>query len=106
MQSFRRSRQKRFLIIGSIFFLPIIFIITTQVPTIIFTTIFFLLLFLSFLYLGRFFLNQTRLSFLLSCAMILWLFLRALQLRHWLYPLLILAIIISIELYFQKNSHL
>lgn len=64
---------------------------------------FFLLLFSALFYLLRFALNHTRRALLLSTGITMLLLLRALGLRHWLYPLLISALLISIEVYAQKK---
>lgn len=103
-QLHRRPRKKSLLIIGLVLLLALILYIIFVPPAGIFHLIvFFLVLFASCFYLADYGFNSWRRALLVSGGVTLAMLLRALELRHWLYLVLIVAIIISIELYFRKK---
>ena len=100
-----QPRKKGLLLIGvllSILLLGLIIFFSPNSPVLI--GIFFILLFFSLFYLLCFALNNTKLSLLISVGLIIILLLRFFHLRHWLYPLLTIAIVVSI-LITQSNKN-
>lgn len=65
--------------------------------------IFFLLVFFSGLFLSQFVLKKFRLSVLLSTGLTIFLLLRLLDLRQPIYPALLFACLLSLELYYRKR---
>lgn len=100
----KRPRKIWTLILGIISLLMSVALIVTIPPTGILPQFgFFILLFGTLYGLVGYILNHTRRAFLISGALTLYLFLRSLGLTHWIYPLLILAIYITIEFYRRKH---
>lgn len=106
MMLFRpRFRRRIHIIIGLIFYAALISIVITQPPTNGFIImLFFVCLFMGTLFALRFVLNRRRSAILISSGLSLFLLLRLWELRHILYPLLIFAICLTIELYFRNNK--
>ena len=99
-----RPRKKSLLAIGLILLLGLILYTIFIPPAGILTLIIFFLIFLAgIFYLAAFGFNNLRKALLTSGGITLMMIFRALELRHWIYPVLILAIIISLELYFRKR---
>lgn len=99
-----RQRKKSHLVLGIIFILALLIVVVFFPPEeFLIKFLFFLLLFAALFYLLRFALNPTRRALLISAGITLLLLLRALGLRHWLYPLLIVALILSVEIYARRE---
>jgi len=99
-----RPRKKSLLAIGLILLLVLILFVIFIPPTgMLALIIFFLIFFSGIFYLATFGFNNLRRALLTSGGVTFILILRVAELRHWLYPVLILAIIVSLELYFRKR---
>ena len=66
-------------------------------------TIFFVLFFFTVYGFASYILDHTRRAFLLSAGLTLYLFLRLLGLTHWIYLVLLVAILVFVELYARKR---
>ncbi len=102
-----QPRKKSFLLIS----LALMCLLTEEIilipPQGILAFVFFFLIFFgAFYYLLRFIFNNFRPALLVSIGLTLFVGLRFLGLHHWLYPLLIGAIIVTIEVYFQRKLNL
>ena len=105
MPKFRpKLRKKSHLIIGTIGLTFLIgFMIAFPPQGILLMIAFFSLFLTTLFYLLRYALNQSRTSLFLSTGITLLFILRAYNLRHWLYPLLIFALVLTLEVYMRKN---
>ena len=81
-------------------------ILITQTPpdNFIILVIFFILFTVDLFYLLVFILNHRRRAAFIALGITFVFILRALDLKHWLYPLLITALILSTELYIHNQS--
>lgn len=99
-----RHRKKSHLVLG-LLLTTILFGVVILLPPegILVKGLFFLLFFSALFYLLRFAFKHSRRALLISIGITLLLLLRALGLRHWLYPLLIVALILSVEIYARRE---
>ncbi len=104
MRLHTHPRKKSLLLIGLVLLVSLLLFIFLTPPSGMFSfMIFFFLFFVGLFYVCVFGFNSKRQAMLFSGGVTLIMLLRALELRHWIYPLLILAIIISLELNFRKK---
>lgn len=101
-----RPRKKTTLIIGMLLLGVLAAFMVLLPPTQLWTLIIFFVLFtLAIFFICAFTFNQVFRALLISIGLTVYMILRSLELRHWLYPLLIIAIIVSIEVYrISQNS--
>ncbi len=100
-----KPRKKSSLIIGIMGLLILCSLILLIPPRNIFIIgFFFCVLLVSLFYLLSSLFNQRRRALLISSGITFYLILRALDLRHWLYFILIMAIVISLEMYAHNQS--
>jgi len=98
-------RKRTTLFIGLALLLGLVLYILAVPPTgIIRMGIFFLLILAASFYVFSFLFNERRLALLMSGGVILILILRALELRSWLYPFLIIALVFAVELFVRKSQ--
>ncbi len=100
----RLKRNRRYLIIGiSGLVILAIFINKFAPVTLPIIVTFLLIFFFSVLALAYYLLNNVRRSILISLGLALWLALRATGLRDSIYPALLVACLISLELLYRKR---
>ncbi len=99
-----RQRKKSFLFLGLALLAVLIGEIILLPPQGILPFVFFfLLLFGGLFYLLSFIFNHSRPALIISIGLTFYIGLRFLGLHHWLYPLLIGAIIIAVEFYQRQK---
>ena len=100
----RQKRKLGWLILGLTGLASLAFWVYFFSPDKLLTLIvFYLLVGLSSFFLVLFILNHRRRAVLISCGLVLFLFMRQLELRQPIYLLLILATLVSLELYAWKK---
>jgi hypothetical protein len=101
----QKPRKKTFLIISLIsLFFNFIFINVFPPTNFFLILIFFILIGFFIFYLLLFIFKSPRRSLLITLGIILIFILRAIDLKHWLYPSLIIAINTIIEIYFYNKD--
>lgn len=105
MHAIRRQRKISWMIIGLVLLGILIAYIFFVPPKNIFSISGFLLFFMiSLFYLLLFTLNHPRQALLISIAVTAYLIVRMFDLTHWLYPILLIAIVATLELYFHTQK--
>lgn len=99
-----RPRKKWTLILGCVSLLFLTgFVITVSPDRLLARLAFFIFLFSTGFGFAAYIFNHTRRALILSFALTLYMFLRLLGLTHWLYPVLLTAILIASEIYSRKK---
>lgn len=94
----QRKRKLSTLIIGILFFLLlIVFIFFVSPETYIANIAFYCMLIVSVGYIGTFITNRVHEAFILSFTLAALLWIRSLGYRHWIYSVIIIALVLAIE---------
>lgn len=101
----QKKRKKSSFLLGALFLALLIYVIWFVPPQgIAIFVSFFILLFLSVLFLVSFITKKLRWGILSGGGITIYMFVRFLELTHWMYPLLLITLAVTIELYFNKDK--